>query len=352
MPLSVLLTALVAFLISLVVTRYMLRFALARGLIDVPNARSSHQRSTPRGGGVGIVVGSSLAFTILALVDRLPLPLYAALMVGGLAVAVVGLIDDRKSLSAGVRLAVHAIAAIVAVILLGGLPPVQLNDVTFQSGPGGYVVATIAIIWGLNLFNFMDGIDGIAGSEAAFVAAAGTMLALLSDAGDNVAPAALVFACACLGFLRWNWPPARIFMGDVGSGYAGYVLALLAISSGWDVPSTPLAWLILGGAFVVDATLTLIRRLSRRERIFEAHRSHAYQWLARQWGSHARVTVSVLALNVLWLFPAAVMVSLYPQHDLWICLVALVPVIALALVCGAGRPEVKANSAGNVAGDS
>lgn len=339
MPHDVLLTALGALVISWVVTYYMQRVAREGGLIDIPNARSSHEVATPRGGGVGIVAGSCLAFTVLALHGRLPIPLYTALVVGGLVIAVVGLIDDRKSLPASVRLAVHCAVAIAAVIWLGGLPPVQLNDAIISFGPGGHLVAALAIVWGLNLFNFMDGIDGIAGSEAAFIGAGGALLALLSGSADTVGPAAFAFAAACLGFLRWNWPPARIFMGDVGSGYAGYVIAILAISSGWDQPSAPLAWLILGGAFFVDATLTLMRRLLRRERIFEAHRTHAYQWLARRWKSHLRVTISVLTLNVLWLLPAAGLAIIFPHYSLWIGLIALAPVVGLALASGAGRPE-------------
>jgi len=128
-------------------------------------------------------------------------------------------------------------------------------------------------------------------------------------------------------------------MGDVGSGYLGYVIAVLALASTRDNPISLWVWLILGGVFFVDATVTLLRRASRGEPIHQAHCSHAYQWLARRWGSHRRVTVAVMMLNLIWLLPCALSVTLHPDHALGIVVVALVPLVALAVVAGAGRRE-------------
>jgi Fuc2NAc and GlcNAc transferase len=155
----------------------------------------------------------------------------------------------------------------------------------------------------------------------------------------DVAPVAALCSAAAAGFLLWNWPPAKIFMGDVGSGYLGYVLAILALAATIRDPVAVWVWLILGGAFFVDATVTLARRTIRGDRLYEAHRSHAYQWLARRWGSHLPVTVTLLALNLLWLFPAAWLAERYPALALWILIAAYLPLIVLALVAGAGRPE-------------
>jgi Fuc2NAc and GlcNAc transferase len=190
----------------------------------------------------------------------------------------------------------------------------------------------------MNLFNFMDGTDGIAASEAIFVLCGGALLGVLSGSAQ-VCWAALLCATACLGFLLWNWAPARIFMGDVGSGYLGYVIAVLALAATRANPAALWAWLILGGVFFVDATVTLLRRLARGERPHEAHRSHAYQWFARRWDSHAKVTCAVLAVDLLWLLPCAVFALRAPSFAAATAMVALLPLVLLACVVS-GRREL------------
>ena len=128
-------------------------------------------------------------------------------------------------------------------------------------------------------------------------------------------------------------------MGDVGSGYIGYFVSVLAVAAARDDSVAVWVWLVLGGVFFVDSTVTLVRRALRGERIHEAHRSHAYQWLARRWGSHRRVTVAVLMLNLIWSLPCAFLVTLHPNHAVAIVVVALVPLVALAFAAGAGRRE-------------
>jgi Fuc2NAc and GlcNAc transferase len=185
----------------------------------------------------------------------------------------------------------------------------------------------------------MDGIDGIAASEAAFVAFAGAWLSFAGGTETQVSAAAWVFGAGCVGFLVWNWPPARIFMGDVGSGYLGYVIGVLALAATRENHAALWVWLILGGVFFVDATVTLTRRLVRGERVYEAHRSHAYQWLARRWGSHETVTKAVTALNLLWLLPCAIFAAYHSQWALCMVFVALTPLAVVAIAAGAGRRE-------------
>jgi Fuc2NAc and GlcNAc transferase len=331
------LVALIPLAVAFVLTAVMRRISLARGLLDVPNARSSHATPTPRGGGVAIVLGSFSAFSILWALNVVDFELFMALTGGGLAVAAVGLIDDRRPLPAGIRLVVHVFAAVWALAWLARSPQSQ----SLWTGGAFQVVALLAIVWVLNLYNFMDGIDGIAASEAVFVSWGGGLLLLLAGKSFGVAAMALSLGSACLGFLVWNWPPARIFMGDVGSGYLGYVLALLALAGARESPATLWVWLILGGVFFVDATLTLARRLLRGERVYQAHRSHAYQWLARRWHSHKRVTLTVLAVNFLWLLPCATYVVVNPRRVLWATAVALLPVLGAAVVAGGGRSETR-----------
>jgi Fuc2NAc and GlcNAc transferase len=339
MRVDLLLTCGAALIISAVMTGVVRRFAVRHGLLDHPNQRSSHSTPTPRGGGIAIVLASLLAVGAQWLRGTVAPQLFAALLIGGLAVAAVGFMDDRRRLSAKLRLLVHAGAAILAMALLGGLPPIQIGQQLLHFGAGGFVFGVLAIIWALNLFNFMDGIDGIAGSEAAFVCGAGALLAMRFDSGLGSSHAALAMCAATIGFLLWNWPPARIFMGDVGSGYLGYAIALFALADGREQPAGILSWLILGGVFLCDATVTLVVRAVRGQRLSAAHRSHAYQRLARRWRSHRRVTLVIAAVNVCWLLPCAIFALAHPQFALWSTIVALVPLVTLVVFTGAGRAE-------------
>lgn len=326
-----------AFITSALLTLAVRKAALRRGLLDIPNIRSSHKVATPRGGGLAIVAVTTLALLIEALRGVLDRQLFAA-AVGAVAVAAVGFADDRRPIRSSARLLVHFSAAIWAVAWLGGLPPLRIGEHVAQLGWSGDVIAVLGIVWVLNLFNFMDGIDGIAASEAIFVVLAGVALTagLQAAGGTNLA---LVFAAACGGFLLWNWPPAKIFLGDVGSGYLGYLIAVFTLAATRSDPTAVWVWLILGGAFFVDATVTLARRTWRRERVYEAHRGHAYQWLARRWGSHRRVTVALLIVNFVWLLPWAMLATLRPASALTALAAALLPLAAVTLAAGAGRPE-------------
>ena len=328
-----------ALLTSALITGLVRRYALAHDVVDVPNERSSHRAPTPRGGGVAIVLVSTAALGVLALRGLVRPELLWAVGVGGVAVALVGLADDHRSLPAATRLTVHFAAALWALAWLGGLPALRIGAHLVSFGWVGYLLGALGIVWTVNLFNFMDGIDGIAASEAIFVAVAGALLGAPLAGNVAILAAALAFAAACGGFLVWNWPPARIFLGDVGSGYLGYVIVVLAVAATHDNPAALWVWLILGGAFFADATVTLVRRTLRHERVHEAHRSHAYQWLARRWRNHASVTLAVLSLNLAWLLPCAAWAARFPRYAGGCVIVALAPVAALVAVLGSGRKE-------------
>jgi Fuc2NAc and GlcNAc transferase len=337
--LDVALIGVAAFILSALLTGGVRRFALSRGLLDVPNARSSHKVVTPRGGGLAMVLAATASWAVLTLRGHLPVHLFVALVGGGVAVAFIGFMDDRGPIPAYVRFAVHITAAAWALAWLGAPSQLQVGSQVIALGWGGAVLAILGITWFLNLFNFMDGIDGIAASEAIFIACAGAVLQVPGMATAGVTSAGFLLAASCCGFLLWNWPPARIFMGDVGSGYLGYVIGVLVLALARENAGAVWTWLILGGVFFVDATVTLIRRAARGETVFEAHRSHAYQWLCRRWGSHMRVTLGVTLVNLLWLLPCAVATIALPKYAMWIAFVALLPLVAVALVSGAGRPE-------------
>jgi Fuc2NAc and GlcNAc transferase len=312
-------------------TAWLLHHSKLRGIVDRPNERSSHTMPTPRGGGLSMVVVTTCAAILLCATARMPVPLTLVVLVGGLSVAAVGFLDDVRSASITLRMSVHIGAALLTLCML---------DSPLRIGIAGALVVVLAITWVLNLFNFMDGIDGLAASEAAFVLfAAGGLALLVGHASPSQVAPLLIAAAACVGFLAWNWPPASIFMGDVGSGYLGYLIAAFAIASSRSGTLSVYVWLILGGVFIVDATLTLARRLVRGERVHQAHRTHAYQWLARRWGSHARVTIVVIAVNLAWLLPCALLAEKYRAVAPWICALALLPLAAGALLSGSGRRE-------------
>jgi Fuc2NAc and GlcNAc transferase len=336
---EVLLVCAVALPLSAVVTGVVRKAALSHGVLDVPNERSSHTRATPRGGGASIVLVVSVGLAMLTALGRIRGGLAAALLVGGVAVAGVGFIDDRSSVPAHIRLAVHLMAALFATACLGGFPYVWVGDRLVHLGAWGYLLAPLGIVWALNLFNFMDGIDGIAGSEAVFVLVTAGIWAALGDGTTEVSAAALLIGASSIGFLFWNWPPARIFMGDVGSGYLGYAIGVLTLATAHASRAGLWIWLILGGGFLADSTVTLVRRIGRGDRVYEAHRSHAYQWLARCWGSHKKVTVALIALNLIWLLPCCCFAALNPSLAAWTALTALAPVALGALAAGAGRKE-------------
>ncbi|MGR6653554.1 MraY family glycosyltransferase [Pseudomonas mosselii] len=325
-------------LISLLMTAGLRRYALARSIIDIPNARSSHVVPTPRGGGVAIVVSFLLALVLLGVAGVLdPHAVFAVAGAGGL-IAIIGFMDDHGHIAARWRLLGHFIAAAWGLFWLGGLPPLTVFGVEIDLGWVGAVLAAVYLVWLLNLYNFMDGIDGIASVEAICVCLGACVLYWMSGFEQLMAlPVILIMAVG--GFLYWNFPPAKIFMGDAGSGFLGITLGLLSLQAACASSQLFWCWLILLGVFVVDATFTLIRRLFRGDKVYEAHRSHAYQFASRRVGGHLPVTVAVALLTLCWLLPVAACVMLFGMDGFVGLLIAYVPLVALAVAYNAGGVE-------------
>lgn len=312
---------LLGFPLSWTLTGLMRRYALSHGVVDVPNERSSHAVVKPRGGGVAIAAAFLLGIAALAALGVLPTNLVIALGGGGVLVAGVGWLDDQRGLSPISRAVVHLMAAAWAVYWLGGLPFLEIGSSRLPLHLFGAVLAVIGVAWLINLFNFMDGIDGIAGIETVSAGILGGIFAALSGA-MSLALACWLLSFATGGFLVWNWPPAKIFMGDVGSGFLGYSFAVMALSSE-NLKTLPLLiWIVLLGVFIVDATATLIRRVRQGDRWYEAHRTHAYQYAVQAGFTHGQVTVAVLVLN-LGLGLIGTLMYLWPQWLLEIAVVAL-----------------------------
>jgi Fuc2NAc and GlcNAc transferase len=329
---------LAVFAASWALTRVLRRYALAKSLMDIPNERSSHSIPTPRGGGVAIVVAFVVSLPVLASLDLLTTQALYGLLGSGLLVAIIGFSDDHGHIAARWRLLGHFIAAAWALFWLQGLGSIQFLGATVDLGWFGNVLAAFYLVWMLNLYNFMDGIDGLASVQAIFVCVAGCLIAWLSG-HESLIGGPLLLAAAVAGFLVWNFPPARIFMGDAGSGFLGLILGILTIKAGQEAPELMWSWLILLGIFIVDATVTLFRRLFRREKIYQAHRSHAYQYASRQYSSHRTVTLGTLYINLLWVLPMALVVGIGRLDGFIGLVIAYTPLIWLAVKFNAGVRE-------------
>lgn len=321
-----------------VLTGLLRSYALRRHLIDIPNARSSHTVPTPRGGGVAIVLCVLAALPVLVWAGSIDARTCWGLMGSGALVAAVGFADDHGHIAARWRLLIHFLAAGWALFWMEGAPPLELAGWTIDARRAGALVAAIYLAWMVNLYNFMDGIDGIAGVEAITVCvAAAALYALPEVRGSVMLP--LVLAATTAGFLYWNFPPAKTFLGDAGSGFLGMLLGAMSLQAAWLDAKLLWAWLILLGVFVVDATFTLAHRLRRGERLHQPHRSHAYQRAARHFGRHLPVTMAVSAINLLWLFPIAILVVQNDLDGLVGVLLAYFPLVVLVWWLGAGRAD-------------
>lgn len=291
-------------------------YALDR-LLDIPNERSSHSAPTPRGGGLAIAFTALGGIVLAAMLHWIDWNLAIALVGGGALIAAVGWVDDHRSLSAITRFAVQFFCAGWAMYWVGGLPSLSVGSASLHLGPVGIVLGVIGIVWAINLYNFVDGIDGLAAGEAISTGVIGGLI-LLAMGQKGLAIVSLLIAAASAGFLPLNWAPARLFMGDVGSGMLGYLFAVLAIASENSGAVPLLLWVLLLGAFVFDATVTLCRRIAHGERWYHAHHSHAYQRMVQAGRSHAQVSTTILLINLVlailaiiaWLRPALFLMAI------------------------------------------
>ncbi|MCD5987027.1 glycosyltransferase family 4 protein [Pseudomonas sp. CDFA 553] len=325
-------------LASLLMTAGLRRYALAKSIIDIPNARSSHAIPTPRGGGVAIVLAFLVVLAALGLSDLADSRSVIGLAGAGGLIAIIGFMDDHGHIAARWRLLGHFTSAAWGLYWMGGLPPLLMFGHEFNLGWIGAVLAAFYLVWVLNLYNFMDGIDGIASVEAICACLGACVIYSMAGHAEMIA-LPLLLAAAVAGFLFWNFPPARIFMGDAGSGFLGIILAMLSLQAAWAEPSLLWCWLILLGVFIVDATVTLIHRLIRGEKVYEAHRSHAYQFATRRFGRHLPVTLAVAVINIVWLLPLAMAVGVWGMEGTTALILAYAPLVFLAFKFSAGAAE-------------
>jgi UDP-GlcNAc:undecaprenyl-phosphate/decaprenyl-phosphate GlcNAc-1-phosphate transferase len=292
---------------------------------DVPNDRSSHTRITPRGGGLAIVVAYLLGIAMIQLIgDKTPIdtPHFSGFLAGAFLIAIVSLVDDFRGVSFKIKLAGFVLAILVAmfsgiVIDLIHLP--VLGEM--QWGWWAYPLTLLWIMGLTNAYNFMDGLDGLAASTATIAA---LFMAIISfgQGSHFIYLASLALAGASLGFLRYNWSPARIFMGDVGSTFLGFSFAVMAVlAARYDHGHTSLLVMpLLLFHFIFDTGFTFLRRLQKGEHVFTAHRSHLYQLLNRLGYTHKKVALIYAAMASSQGLAALWMVTLPAERQLFVYL--------------------------------
>jgi len=298
-------------------------------MLDIPNVRSLHTWPIPRGGGLGIVIVVLIGTWGLFYFRILSTPFreIAALSLGGGLVALVGWLDDIHNVPSRVRLIVHAVSSIIILMAIGHLNAVTvpvIGDIRLYSI--GIPFTLIWIIGLTNAYNFMDGIDGIAGGQAVVAGLGWTIIGLIGGQ-SFVGLMGVLLAASSLGFLFHNWPPARIFMGDVGSAFIGFTLAVLPIIAVQRNPRFMFAGILLVWPFIFDTSFTLVRRLIKKENVFEAHRSHIYQRLVIAGYSHRFVTLMYMGFSATGAILALFWVKGFHHFN---ALVILIPIVLFA----------------------
>ncbi len=345
----------VTFLLSSILVRLFRQYAVGSGFLDVPNHRSSHQHVTPRGGGIVFVLIWLAAITLIFALKIISADQWRLIAPSSALVSLIGFWDDRYKLSANIRLYGQFLAALYCLSLLGGLSSLHLwsqtptyfsiNCLTTGFNFGalftliwfmfGTLLGIIGIMWSINVFNFMDGTDGIAATEAIFVFGIGGLLFFLNgNVNEAFIPWTMVLAVA--GFLIWNWPKASIFMGDAGSYCLGFLVAILALMGDIYFKIPVMLWIILYSLFWFDATVTLLRRIYYKKHWATAHCDHAYQRLHQAGFSHAQVLYAVIFLNSIL---AAITLWTY-YHQSWMC-ISLLAAIALLSITYFGVEKLK-----------
>jgi UDP-N-acetylmuramyl pentapeptide phosphotransferase/UDP-N-acetylglucosamine-1-phosphate transferase len=286
---SVLCLSGVLFIASFFLTWIIKNISLRKNILDIPNERSSHLVATPRGGGLAIVISWYIGLSMLFLWGLMDQNLFFALL-SGILLAVTGLIDDIMNLKPLIRLVTQFISVTLALIFLKGIEPVFFSSREFFPSIFLYIVAVVGMVWFINLFNFLDGIDAYASLEALTIA-----FVLFVFTGNNIN---LVLCSCVLGFLIWNWPKAKIFMGDVGSTQLGFILIVLGIYFHNNRQFSIIHWIMLSSPFWFDATITLFRRWRNGEKLSQAHRKHIYQRIVQAGYSHLKTDICLIIINI------------------------------------------------------
>jgi len=309
------------FIISFTITIIFRRIALQRKLLDIPNIRSSHTQPTPRGGGLAIVLSWYIGLIGLRYLELIEPNLFYALISGAI-LAIVSFLDDLYDIKPHFRILFQFVTVILGICFIGGFRIIYTNGYVLNYPFIFSCIAIIGVMWFINLYNFLDGIDGYASTEA--IAVLLGMFIIVKN------PIFLLLIFAVLGFLIWNWPKAKIFMGDTGSTQLGYVLIILGIYFNNSLKINFAGWLILTSLFWFDATLTLFYRWRNKEKLSQAHRKHYYQRIVQYGYSHQKVVVISIIINLAFV---AIVLASEKVHISYLITLPLCILINIFIAC-------------------
>lgn len=309
---------LIVFILSYVFTWIIRYLAQKKAILDIPNERSSHSIPTPRGGGIAISLVWFLWLAYQYMIHGIPSSLFFALM-SGIAISIIGSIDDIFSLKPSVRLFVQIAASVAAIYFLGGFDHISLGFISFSNSFILNIAAVFFIVWFTNIFNFLDGIDGYISAETLFI---GFAIYILFGSLP-----ALILAAITGGFLIWNWQPAKIFMGDSGSTLIGFSMAILALNCEIYNATSLIVFMILTSVFWFDASITLLRRIRNKEKLSQAHKKHAYQRIVQAGFSHQLTVLWAFFINILCFLIAIVA----KKYEILSCIFLIINMILLSI---------------------
>jgi Fuc2NAc and GlcNAc transferase len=307
------------------------RVAISRDIVSNPNLRNLHASPLPVGGGIIFAFVFVFSLFFIWWLNQISDDLFWVLCVGGGSTALFGFLDDLKDIRASSKLVVQFFLSGWLLYWLNGGPLLSIDWIPVLVA---IPVTALFLVWMVNAYNFMDGIDGMAVSGAMFISGAITLVLLLSN-GDSEFFLVFVLILASIStFLFFNWPPASIFMGDSGSAFLGYIFGSLILFTVMSGDISIWTWLIVFGYFFADTTVTQIMRLILVKKWYLPHRSHAYQNLARISGSHLKVTGGVVLYNVVWILPLTIWSVMKPEMALFAVVLAIAPSLVFAFKYG------------------
>lgn len=318
-----------AFILTLLGTKGYKFLAIRKGILANPNFRTLHKKPVPRGGGIVFSLVFVFGVLIMWLLGIGDLELMLALCIGGGAATLFGFMDDLMEFKVIPKLVMQFSLAGWALFCFDGG---RFTHLAWMPAWLAWIVILFLMVWMINLYNFMDGIDGMASSGAVFIAGVAAIVVFING-NSNMALVLTLLSISCLGFLLFNWPPASIFMGDSGSIFLGYCFGALILKTVMDGEMIFWTWLVIFGYFLGDTTTTLLLRIIIVKK-YVPHRSHAYQNLARIWGSHLKVTGLVIVYHCVWLLPLAIWSTLQKETAPIAAVLALAPTILWTLRYG------------------
>jgi Fuc2NAc and GlcNAc transferase len=317
----------IIFFLGIILLRYYEPYAIKKDILAVPGSRTLHENKIPRGGGIVFSLLFVFGIAILFVFGITSFEVLMVLGVGGFVATIFGFADDIVDISEGYKLTVQILLAMWVIYWFEANILIELVPSWFS-----LFLTSFLLVWMINLYNFMDGIDGMAISGALFISIIASILSLVGG-GLELSIIFFLLAVSSVGFIIYNWPPARIFMGDAGSIFLGYCFGALVLKSSTNGDISFWIWVIILSYFLVDTTVTLLLRIVIVRR-YLPHRSHAYQNLARIWNSHAKVTGLVMAYHFIWILPLSVWATIDNDVEIIAALLAIVPVILLTLKYG------------------